>query len=140
MNSNIFVMAGVIALFIGIVSLMVLLVVRQRRKPLNVEKYTIRWKEAQKKCAKKETWPLAIIDTDKLLDDVLKAKHYKGKSTGERLMTAQHDLTDNDWVWCAHKLRNQLVHEDGVQLTQNKVREALMGYRQALRDLGAIEK
>lgn len=140
MVGQIIVIVLIVALFAGLVALITWLVRRQKTKPLNIDKYTERWKSAQRHCSNKETWPLAIIDTDKILDDVLKSRRYKGKSMGERLMAAQRDLSNNDGVWFAHKLRNKLVHEEGVKLNEKKVRDALMGFRQALRDLGALEK
>jgi hypothetical protein len=57
---------------------------------------------------------------------------------GERLVAAQRTLSDNDAVWYAHKLRNRLVHEDNVRLTKRDVQKALSGFKQALRDLGAL--
>jgi hypothetical protein len=73
-----------------------------------------------------------------LLDDALKRSHYKGKTMGERLVAAQRDITDNDGVWFGHKLRNRLVHESNVKLSKKTVKEALLGIRSALKDLGAI--
>ena len=104
----------------------------------DVKKFTERWNEAQKLCASKNTWPLAIINADKLLDDALKRSHYKGKTMGERLVAAQRDLSDNDSVWFAHKLRNKIVHEEYGDLRKRDVQKVLMGFRQALRDLGAL--
>jgi hypothetical protein len=104
----------------------------------DVKKFTERWNEAQKLCASKNTWPLAIINADKLLDDALKRTHYKGKTMGERLVAAQRDLSDNDSVWFAHKLRNKIVHEEYGDLKKRDVQKVLMGFRQALRDLGAL--
>jgi hypothetical protein len=82
---------------------------------------------------------LAIIDADKLLDDALKKRHFKGKTMGERLVAAQKNLSDNDAVWFAHKLRNRLVHETNVRLKKRDVQKALSGFRQGLRDLGALK-
>jgi hypothetical protein len=56
---------------------------------------------------------------------------------GERLVSAQHDIGDNDGVWYGHKLRNKIVHEQ-ITLTQKEVQGALQGFREALRDLRAI--
>ena len=112
---------------------------KRRPKRLNQEYYIERWQLLQKQLKDKSTWPLAIIDADKLLDDALKRSHYKGKTMGERLVAAQHEITDNDAVWFGHKLRNQLVHEDGVKLTQRTVKDALLGFRGALKDLGAVK-
>lgn len=140
MSTEIITVIAVVLLFIGLVGLTFFVVKKRNSKPLDIAKFTNRWKAAQKHCSKKETWPLAIIDTDKILDDALKSRHYRGKSMGARLMAAQHDLTNNDAVWCAHKLRNKLVHEEGIKLSEKTVRDALCGFRQALRDLGALEK
>ena len=112
---------------------------RRRPKALNQEYYTERWQALQKLCKDKATWPLAIIDADKLLDDALKRRRYRGKTMGERLVAAQRDISSNDEVWFGHKLRNRLVHENNVSLTEKMVKEALIGIRGALKDLGALK-
>ena len=111
-----------------------------RRKPkhLNQAYFQQRWQELQKLCKDKSTWPLAVIDADKLLDEALKKSKYKGKTMGERLVAAQRDIKSNDEVWFGHKLRNRLVHETNVSLTEKNVKEALIGIRGALKDLGAL--
>lgn len=110
----------------------------RRPRKLNQTYYQERWQTLQALLKDKATWPLAIIDADKLLDDALKRSHYKGKTMGERLVSAQRDIKNNDNVWYGHKLRNQLVHEEQVKLTERKVKDALMGIRSALKDLGAL--
>jgi hypothetical protein len=111
-----------------------------RRKPrkLNQAYYQEHWQTLQKLCKDKSTWPLAIIDADKLLDDALKKSKYKGKTMGERLVAAQRDISSNDEVWFGHKLRNRLVHESNVKLNERDVKDALLGIRGALKDLGAL--
>lgn len=108
------------------------------KKRLSTAKFQSRWLEVQQLCHDKSTWPLAVIDSDKLLDEALKKRGFKGKSMGERLVSARQTLTDNDKTWFAHKLRNKLVHEEGIKLTEPMVKEALRGTRQALKDLGAL--
>jgi hypothetical protein len=111
------------------------------RKPrqLKPAKYTDRWKELQSLCVSRKSWPQAIIEADNLLDEALKKARYKGKTTGERLVAAQHTLTSNDTVWFGHKLRKTISGEDVRKLKKSDVLEALGGFRQALRDLGALE-
>ncbi|MDB5166728.1 MAG: uncharacterized protein JWM37_800 [Candidatus Saccharibacteria bacterium] len=109
-----------------------------RPKRLNRAYFSTRWQEAQKLCGSKDTWPLAVINADKLVDDALKRRHFKGKTMGERLVAAQKTLTDNDSIWHGHKLRNKLVHEDFTSLREQDVKQALVGFRQALKDLGAL--
>lgn len=136
MNATLIKEIVIIAAF-SILLLIIATILQKRPRSLNNEYFKNKWSDLQKKCAQKDTWALAVIDADKLLDEALKKKHYKGKSMGERLVSAQHELSDNDGVWYGHKLRNQLVH-DNIKLTQNKVKEALVGIRQALKDLGAL--
>jgi hypothetical protein len=111
-----------------------------RRKPkhLNQVYYQERWQTLQKLCKDKSTWPLAVIDADKLLDDALRKSKYRGKTMGERLVAAQRDINSNDEVWFGHKLRNRLVHESNVKLSERDVKDALLGIRSALKDLGAL--
>lgn len=112
---------------------------RRKNYGLNPDEFMDRWKDLQKYCAQRKTWPLAIVEADNLLADALKKRHYKGKTTGERLVAAQRSLTDNEGVWFGHKLRNRIVHEDVRKLRKQDVLEGLNGFRQALRDLGALE-
>ncbi len=119
---------------LGIITFMT----RFMRKGLNREYFTNKWKELQKGLSKADTWPMAIIQADSLLDEALRKKRFKGKTMGERMVSAQKSLSNNDAAWYAHKLRNKIVHEVDVKLTQKDVQKALLGLRQALKDLGAL--
>ncbi len=110
---------------------------RRRIKPA---KFKEQWAELQKFCKSKDTWGLAIINADKLLDEALKKKRLKGKSMGERLVAAQKMLTDNDAVWYAHNLSKKLLDDSAGRIKESDVKKSLFGIRQALRDLGALEK
>lgn len=127
------VIGGALAL-LGLVSFLV----KRPKKELNTLYFRDKWKDLQKLCAKTDTWALAVIQADSLLDEALKKKHFKGKTMGERLVSAQRSLTNNDGVWYGHKLRNQLVHQANLELREKDIKHALIGFGQALRDLGAI--
>jgi hypothetical protein len=111
---------------------------RYRSHNLNKSHFSERWHDLQKHCKTRKTWPLAIIDADNLLNEALKQHRFKGKTTGERLVAAQHILTSNEAVWFGHKLRNRIVHEDVRKLKKQDILDALSGFRQALKDLGAM--
>lgn len=124
----------------GLALLAVITVLAKRpRKDLNREYFTAKWKELQRNLPKKETWPMAIIQADNLLDEALRKRRFKGKTMGERMVSAQRSFTNNDSVWAAHKLRNKLVHEVDVPLQEKDVKSALIGIRTALQDLGALK-
>lgn len=101
--------------------------------------YIRKWRELQKLCASKETWSEAIIKGDKLLDEVMKKKRKSGKSMGERLVESQKLFTNNDAVWKAHKLANHISHSNKPNLKESDVKDSLIAFRQALRDLGALK-
>jgi hypothetical protein len=112
-------------------------VIPRRLKP---NKFRKKWLELQKLCARPETWPLAVTRADKLLDEALKKKRCKGKSMGERLVSAQHLLSDNDSVWYSHNLAKKVVAETSLKLRQTQVRKSLVGFGRALKDLGALNE
>jgi len=134
MNSTLFLIA-----IAGLVLLVIISMVNKKiPKRLNQKYFVKEWRYLQAMCSNKDTWPLAIINADKLLDTALKRRHFSGKTMGERLVSAQRKLSNNDGVWFAHKLRNKLVHEQDVNLREKDVKDALVGIRQALKDLGAL--
>jgi len=111
---------------------------RARAPKLNQEYFQYQWAELLARVKTPEGMVLAIVDADKLLDQALKKRHFKGKTMGERLVAAQRFIGDNDSVWYAHKLRNRLVHEPNVRLKKKEALSALTGFKQGLKDLGAM--
>lgn len=113
---------------------------RRRPRKLDCTRYTSKWQSVQGLLKDAAMWPLAIIDADKLLEEALKTRKYKGKTMGARLVAAQRDISNNDLVWFGHKLRNKLVHETDVKLKKDDVKDALLGMKSALKDLGAFDE
>jgi hypothetical protein len=129
----------VTAIIFGLAILIILgRFVSHKPRRLNRQYYQKKWLEILVRVKTYDGMILAVIDADKLLDDALKKRSYRGKTMGERLVSAQHDISDNDAVWYAHKLRNRLVHEPTTRLRQNEAKNALAGFRQGLKDLGAL--
>jgi len=131
---NIIIAIGVFVLLLGIAGA----VYKRRPRTLKTAQFQTKWAELQKMCKDQKTWPLAVIDADKLLDDALKKRRFKGKTMGERLVSAQRAISNNDGAWFGHKLRNRLVHEQDTVVREKDIKQALVGIRQALKDLGAL--
>ncbi len=110
----------------------------RRDRKLKTARFQKRWGELQKMCSSKENWAAAMQNADKLLDEALRKKRIRGKNMGERLVRAQHLLSDNDGVWFGHKLRAKIEAEPAAKLKEPDVKNALIGIRQALKDLGAL--
>lgn len=130
------VLATVVAILVAGATL--LLWRRKRPGKLKVDQFQSKWQDLQKLLRNKEQWTKAVVDADKLLDSALKKKRVRGRSMGERLVKAQRLLTDNDGVWFGHKLRNKIDADPKIKLKESDVKQALMGIRQALKDVGAL--
>lgn len=110
----------------------------RRRRPIDTHRFQENWKELQKLCRDKATWPQAVLNADKLLDEALRKRRFGGKTMGERMVKAQRNFTDNDGVWFGHKLRSKIEAEPETKLKEDDVKDALIGIRQGLKDLGAL--
>jgi hypothetical protein len=131
---------AIVGIIGGSISAVTLLVIVGRKVPKRLKSvhYTRKWRELQKLCSDKESWADAITTADHLLDDALKKKRKSGKSMGERLVESQKLFTNNDAVWKAHKLASHINHSDNPKLKEQDVKESLVAFRQALRDVGAL--
>lgn len=94
--------------------------------------------EHQLKFDDPNSYHLSVLNFDKLLDEALKARGFKGKTMGERMKNSATSFSDRNGVWTAHKLRNTIAHESDAHVTYDQARRALYNFRKALKDLGAI--
>ena len=81
---------------------------------------------------------LAIIEADKLLDQVLRSMAMPGQTLGERLKSTAYRYPNIRQVWGAHRLRNQLVHDTSFELGARQGRQALDDYKAALKVLNVM--
>lgn len=129
---------GLAAVGLVVVGLFFRFLYKRVPRKLNQQKYQSKWQELQKLLKDKEAWPEAIVAADLLLNKALQQRRYKGKKMGERIVAAQRKLSNNDAVWYAHNLARDILEDPDIKLTEKKVKKALVGFRQALRDLGAL--
>lgn len=109
-----------------------------RKSIKKTNKFIAQWKELQGLCKDPASWPEALVQADKLLDRALKKRRFKGKTMGERLVAAQRFITDNDDMWDAHNLAKKILSAPDTKLKETDVKEALISFREALKDLGAL--
>jgi len=83
---------------------------------------------------------LMVIEADKLLDDVLKSLGFSGEHLAERL--EQFGKTRRgktlEKVWQAHRIRNNLVHASGFEVSEGHAKEVLEAYRAFFEELGVL--
>lgn len=84
-------------------------------------------------------WKFAVIEADKLVDDLLKSSGFQGDTMGERLMnTDKTQIVTLDGLWDAHKTRNRLVHDSNYFLRYAEAKRAITLYENTLKELGAL--
>jgi len=137
--------ATLLAFFVGILVVGILLIVvisitKKGPSPLDIEKYRSKWLsiEQQLKRDDPHSYQMAVLNADKLLDQALRERAVKGETMGERMKTLRDTWSNANAVWTAHKLRNQIAHEPDVQVSYEDARRALAGFKQGLKDIGAI--
>lgn len=132
-----FLVAVLIAAVVGVVYLMVM---SKQGPALNVKRYQTKWLEIENSVRRDNSasWQLAIMNADKLLDQALRDRRFKGQTMGERMKAAGKVWKNANHVWGAHKIRNQLAHEVNANVTYDITLRSLSAFKQALKDLGAI--
>lgn len=107
---------------------------------IDKERYQSRWLEIEQRLqpGNTDSQHMAILNADKLLDQALKDTGSRGKTMGERMKARQEAWSNANAVWAAHKLRNQIAHDEHVSVNDDMVRRALASFKQGLKDLGAI--
>lgn len=85
-----------------------------------------------------DSYTVALLSADKLLDRAMVEAGFHGSTMGERLKKSGNTFSELNSVWHAHKLRNSIAHEPNFELSYRQTRNALDAYKQALKDLGAI--
>lgn len=75
-----------------------------------------------------------VLDGEKVLDHALRTLGYRG-TFADKLKRAAPRLRDSEAVWRAHRLRNRIAHEAGVDVDGREAAGALRAFRRALEDL-----
>lgn len=106
----------------------------------NVEEYQTRWLKIQNSLVKgnSNSYTIAVLEADKLLDRALVEMGAPGKTMAERIKRMEGRFSQINYVWHAHKIRNQIAHADDYVPDYTDASRALSAYKQALKDLGAI--
>lgn len=113
---------------------------RNNPRALDVDKFRSRWMSIETKLKRDDenSYVVCVMEADKLLDQALREKGLAGKTMAERMKQCQGKWTNGNGVWAAHKLRNRLAHETDVRIDYERSRQALVAFKQGLKDIGAI--
>lgn len=100
-----------------------------------------KWKIIKKRLESRDqsNYKMAVIEADKLLDNLLERAGYPGDTMAarlKRLTSAQ--ISNLDAVWQAHKLRNSIVHDIEKQVRYNQARDAIEAFEKTLEELEVL--
>lgn len=136
--ANAFILVAI--LIAAIVGVVFLVIMNKQGPALNVHRYQTKWLEIENSVRRDTpaTWQLAIMNADKLLDQALRERRFKGETMGARMKSADKAWKNANHIWSAHKVRNQLAHEVNVTVSYDTTLRSLSAFKQGLKDLGAI--
>ncbi|OGN01387.1 MAG: hypothetical protein A3B91_03650 [Candidatus Yanofskybacteria bacterium RIFCSPHIGHO2_02_FULL_41_29] len=100
-----------------------------------------RWEEVVRhiESSSEAEWKLALIEADKLVDNLLKSAGFTGDTMGERLTNVEKgQLANLEGLWEAHKIRNKIVHDVNYFLRYGEAKRAVELYEKILEELGGI--
>lgn len=83
-------------------------------------------------------WKLAVLEADKMLEDILDERGYVGQNVSEKLKSAQGKLKTIQLAWEGHKLRNRIAHEQQLEMTKKMARDAVAQFQAVFKELGVI--
>jgi hypothetical protein len=136
-SMNVLFLLGILVVAVGLI--VIISLTRRAPKGLNMAKYREDWLRLENSLSDDvNVQHMAIINADKLLDRALKERGFKGETLGERMSAASRQFTKREAVWGAHKLRNQIAHDENVKVNLPLTRRVFASYKQALKDLGAL--
>lgn len=105
---------------------------------VDIERFNQSWQDvlSHLNSANESEWKLAIIEADKLVDDLLIQKGYQGESLAERLnMVDKKSMKSFELLWEAHKMRNRIAHKLDFKINRSEALRALSYYEEALKEL-----
>lgn len=100
------------------------------------------WKQIQKRLKSKKINQLkiAILEADRILNEVLKMAGYPGKNLEERLSEiTPAQLSNIEEIQQVHKFRDRLVSELDLLISANEAEIAIGIYKKAFQELNLIE-
>ena len=84
-------------------------------------------------------WNQALIEADKMLEEVVGTLKLPGENLGEKLKQIERsDFLTLDDAWEAHKVRNRIAHEAGYELGQHEARRVIILYERVFREFDFI--
>ena len=103
----------------------------------------LRWRRIldQMSAGTPESWRLAILEADIMLNELLDLRGYKGDTMADKLKQVERaDFNSIDDAWEAHNVRNTIAHEGAsYQINNREARRIISLYEKIFREFKIIE-
>ena len=99
-------------------------------------KLRAKWAKVKEKLKSKNEsdYKVAIIEADKIIDDLIARMNYKGENMGERLDNITPGQIENiEDLRKAHEIRNRIIHDESFVLTKKEAEKTFEYFEDFLR-------
>lgn len=113
-----------------------------RAPALRKDEFVVKWKKIKARMAtmQEADYKLAIIEADKLFDELLRRMAYHGKDMGERLsQITSEQLSNINAVWESHKARNFISHDTNYHINFSEAEKMIQNYENAFREFEILD-
>ncbi|MDI6603011.1 MAG: hypothetical protein QME57_02745 [Patescibacteria group bacterium] len=110
-------------------------------RPFGLRKVEKEWQKIKRRLETEieSEWKLAVIEADKIMDNILNQKGFKKVSLDEKLDSLTPDSLSNiEEVKKAHKIRNNIIHDPNYRLSLEETKKVIAIYEKALIDLQVL--
>lgn len=85
-------------------------------------------------------WKLAVMEADRIFDDMIRAAGFRATSTEERFRQILPTFVSNfDDIQEAHKIRNRCAQEPDFVITKEEAIRVLRVYKKAFQEFGLLD-
>ncbi|MBU4348659.1 hypothetical protein KJ671_04130 [Patescibacteria group bacterium] len=101
------------------------------------------WEQIRKRIlsSDQQDWKIAILEADKILDEILKMSGYIGSDLDNRLeLVRKENLAVLEEIKNAHNLARQIIKDPSMELKKENAIVALKSYKKAFIELNLLEE
>ena len=100
------------------------------------------WRQILKRLASAEPqqWKIAVLEADKILDEILKMSGYLGSMDEKLDLLTSAQLSNFEEIKTAHKIRNLISNDPSFEFSQESAGQAVEIYRKAFVELNLISE
>lgn len=100
------------------------------------------WKQIQLRLASQDSqqWKIAILEADKILDEILKMSGYLGSIDNKLALITSAQLSNIEEIKTVHRIREQIGQDPTYEISQESAAQALEIYKKAFIELNLIQE